>query len=370
MKLEDFKTIRDVFLDYYPDERIDIRPSSYLAEAFALEAEGKEIHSDLEAQIKHHSSLSIVIHYPELVITNSRNGSHYTIYGLYAQFEFPGYYIKLGRTDYTSQELYAGYRHSHIQTFNQLSMTPFCTGSSNTPINKILSIINTEKYKQDLATTVMSLILVWEESIRTESSEGGPYIYFANVSSLTKDTPITIPEAILPNCLVIYNKRMTAKITDFINYYCSLGLDKFYYDGRSWQLQDSDAEFIKRVTKVARTYSKTGSTSCGIYMPVFKKDGLYYESSSYNRNISIASGDKVYWTFKNKKPEIRILESQEEVKPEYIVNPTLLSILYTFLITLANTIYAKSNKDNLLSRTRKISLALVKSMRGQDTDGL
>lgn len=374
MELEDFKTIRDVFLDYYPDERIDIQPSSIVAEAFAKEAEGEVIPGTLEDQIMHSGILNIMIYYPELVITNDRNDSQYPIYGLYACFTFPGCIIKLGRTDYTVEELYTGYRHSHIGTHQQRFLSNFCTGNGDTPINKVRSTINLGRYKRpnapDLATTVMSLILVWEESVRIESAAGGPYIYFKNATSLINDTPMTIPRVDLRNCLARYNKKMTDRVIDFLNYYCSLGLDTFYYDGKSWQLQASDTEFVKRVTRVAKAYIKTKSVASQIFSPVFEKDGLYYTSRLSPSNLDVTQGTKVYWVFKNHNPEINIVKSQESATPEFVVNLPLLSILYTFLVTLTNAIYAKSNKDNLLSRARKISLALVKSMRVQDTDSL
>lgn len=369
MELEDFKTIRDVFLDYYPDERIDIRPSSPVAEAFAKEAEGEVIPGTLEDEIMRRGMLRIMIYYPELIITNDRNNSKYPIYGLYASFSFPGCVIELGRTDYTVEELYTGYRHSHIPIHHQRFLSNFCTGNEDTPINKVRSTINLGKYKRpntpDLATTIMSLILIWEESVRIESSSGGPYIYFKNATSLINDTPMTIPRVTLPNCLAIYNKKMLDKVTDFINYYCSLGLDTFYYDGKSWQLQASDTEFIKRVTRVAKAYIKTKSVASKVFSPVFEKDGLYYTGRLPPSNLEVTpQGTKVDWVFKNHNPEINIVKSQENATPELVVSLPLLSILYTFLVTLTNAIYAKSNKDNLLSRARKISLALVKSMRG------
>lgn len=366
MELEDFKTIRNVFLDYYPDERIDIQPSPIVAEAFAMEVEGVVIPGTLEDQITHSGRLSIMIYYPELIITNDRNNSQYPIYGLYACFSFPGCVIELGRTDYTVEELYTGYRHSHIPIHQQRFLSRFCTGNEDTPINKVRNTINLGRYKRpnapDLATTVMSLILVWEESVRIESSAGVPYIYFKNATSLINDTPMTIPRVALRNCLIIFNKKMTDKFTDFINYYCSLGLDTFYYDGKSWQLQASDAEFIKRVTRVAKTYAKTKSAISQMFSPVFEKDGLYYTSRLPSSNLSVTRGTKVDWVFKNRNPEINIVESQEDATPELVVKQPLLSILYTFLVTLTNAIYAKSNKDNLLSRAHKISLALIKSM--------
>ena len=209
-------------------------------------------------------------------------------------------------------------------------------------------------------TFIQSFIIEVERMIRIESNAGGPYITFNEVGKTSVNIPLRVK--LLPEAL-ISSSRNKDIFLKFIDYYCSLRLDDFYYDGRNWQLAATDTEFIKRVTKVAKTWKKTANAN--IYQSINIIHGLYYAPTS-NGHYNVRDGEMVNWKFKGEYPRIKITNKSDgnDVKSDTIVNIDIISILYSFMLNLINGVYANQDKykDSIHSRAYKIKTALIKAM--------
>lgn len=353
MTFDQYKTIIETYLDFYPDERIDIQPYPQLKVALELDAEGKKLTGTMLDTIEREGLLYITIHYPELTLTNDRGATH-TIYDTYLSIRFPLMIIQMGRTTYTSQEVSVGYRHSHIYTRAFGEMTTFCTGGTDNPVNKIITMMRQEGH--DFSLLVQSFIIECERMIRIESNAGGPYISFDVIGKSSTPYPITIHPATMEGLIPSSKQGI---LTDFFKYYCNLRMDEFYYDGRCWQLKATDAEFIERVTKVAKMYKRTRNAK--IYENVHKKHGLYYQPDG---NYTSIVGRVAQWKFKNAYPPLRLIDFDNNCVQEQILERQYIEVLYSFLLNLINGIYANAieHKDSIHSRAYKIKSELIKSL--------
>lgn len=361
MTLEQYKTIINAYLDFYPDDRVDIQLNdTIIKQALNDDAEGNEVSKDTLDYISscRYNSLNIITYYPSLTLTND-SGKQYTVYGIYVKTAFPEFIVFMGRTIYNTDEIKVGYRHSHISRSYFTEISDFCTGGNDTPINKMASKYMRNEYG-NFETFIQSFIIEVERMIRIESNAGGPYITFNEVGKTSVNTPLRVklfPRGYTGN---LRNKDIFLK---FIDYYCSLRLDDFYYDGRNWQLADTDTEFIKRVTKVAKTWKKTANAN--IYQNINIIHGLYYAPTS-NGRYSVRDGEMVYWTFKGEHPRIKIINkgNGDDIKRDTIVDINLISTLYSFMLNLINGVYANQDKykDSIHSRAYKIKTALIKAM--------
>lgn len=361
MTLEQYKTIINAYLDFYPNDKVDIQLNdTIIKQALNDDAEGNEVSKDTLDYISscRYNSLNIITYYPSLTLTND-SGKQYTVYGIYVRTAFPKFTVSMGRTIYNTDEIKVGYRHSHISRSNFTEISGFCTGGNDTPINKMALKYMRNEYG-NFETFIQSFIIEVERMIRIESNAGGPYITFNEVGKTSVNTPLRVkllPESYIGN---LRDKNIFLK---FIDYYCSLRLDDFYYDGRNWQLADTDTEFIKRVTKVAKTWKKTANAD--IYQNINIIHGLYYAPTS-NGHYSVRDGKMVCWTFKGEHPRIKIINkgSGDDIKRDIIVDINLISTLYSFMLDLINGVYANQNKykDSIHSRAYKIKTALIKAM--------
>ena len=361
MTLEQYKTIINAYLDFYPDDRVDIQTdSAALKQALDDDADGKEVSQDTLDHINNGNFdlLNIITYYPSLTLTND-SGKQYTVYDIYVQTTFPEFSVYMGRTTYSTEEIKVGYRHSHISRGNFTDISSFCTGNNDTPINKMRSKYSIGRYG-NFETFIQSFIIEVERMIRIESNAGGPYITFNEVGKTSVNIPLRVK--LLPEALVSSSRNKDIFLK-FIDYYCSLRLDDFYYDGRNWQLAATDTEFIKRVTKVAKTWKKTANAN--IYQSINIIHGLYYAPTS-NGHYDVRDGEMVNWIFKGEYPRIKIINKGggDDIKRDTIVDINLISALYSFMLNLINGVYANQDKykDSIHSRAYKIKTALIKAM--------
>lgn len=352
LTFEQCTNILDAYYDFYPDDKIDIKIyNSELQKDLNAQAKGKDI--DKKKEYCGDEIIQIMTYYPELTLTND-NGKHYTVYGIYVNTTFPKCCIYMGRTIYNSNEVASGYRHSHINTATSHSfstMSDFCRGNNDTPINEIRTSILEATYN-NFSLAIQSFIIETERMIRIESNEGIPYISFEDIGKNNKLTPIFV--------YPIKSGYIENKFANFILYYCSLGLDKFYYDGRNWQLDASDTEFITRVSNIAKKYKFTKNLS--IFQDVYFINGLYYPVETSTRFVPERA--TANWSFKGKYPPIIVTDKKENnAKKVAILKGEYLDVLYNFLLNLINGIYATNKyKDCVLSRAYKIKTALIKGL--------
>lgn len=118
----------------------------------------------------------IYLSYPELTLTNSIGMSH-TIYDLVIRVNIDcntGALLSITgkRYSFTSNELIAGYRHSHLPVLkNGDSFISFCLGAS-TGFSKLLLSLNKRNTSKEFEIFLIQL----EEFLKWESLEGKPHI--------------------------------------------------------------------------------------------------------------------------------------------------------------------------------------------------
>lgn len=367
MTFEQYKTIINAYLDFYPDDKVDVQVKDIygLKTCLDKDANGEEITDEDKSKISDYNPLSIIVYHPQITLTNDA-GKQYTIYDIYVETDFPDCNINMGRTTYNSKEVAVGYRHSHITSVNRTrgtrfsDMSSFCRGNDDTPINRIINMLKGETYSS-FEYCIQSLIIETERMIKIESNAGMPYISFEQVGQSKSFIPINVR----PYTPYISSYPLRDKIRDFVLYYCSLGLDEFYYDGRNWQLKATDAEFIKRVSHVAQIYKKTKNLS--IFDTVYCINGLYYTKERSKNYID--NGTRASWMFKGEYPLLKVTDRDNvKVETASILKQEYLNIVYDYLLNLINGVYANTEKykDSIHSRAYKIKTALIKECGGKD----
>lgn len=362
LKLKELNAIIKAFKEFYPEDRMDIQA----ADSLILKAieNGYDSFTDNEKKdlyatvLENGIEVQIIIHYDSIELTND-NGNKYTIYDVYVRHKFPHPNLSLARASFTKKEIAKGYVHSHVPKGGFTYFRDFCLGASDTPVNNAMSNISEALLKDDIDNigllTNIYIIQV-ERTLRIESNVGVPYISFTNITSDYDQIPI----AVNPNYYVENSNSVHNRIKKFIIYYSNLRLDDFYYDGRNWQLEASDAEFITRVTKVAK---KSKLILSSMYEEVYCIGGLYYYKKNH-RYYNLNEDACMSFKFKGEYPTVKILanHSNEEYYNVKILKLCYINLIYNYLINLINSVYAIQSKDNFRSRAHKIKTHLLKTL--------
>lgn len=370
MTVQEYSIIINTFLDFFPDDRIDIQYSPtfpQLEKYIADYAEGKEIPENIQQNINNVGiqAVRIIVYYPSITLTNEHGNTH-TITDVYVETTLPDLSIYLTRTSYTQEEVDIGYTHSHVNTYNFGEFSLFCTGSSNTVINRIkdniFSIIGrssdskkSSDYVNLFTNKITSFIIEEQRILDVESLDGVPYIKMSSISDgKSEDVPIFVkPSNYIYTALDGFYGTDRIHIVDFIKYYISLQLDDFIYNGKCWQLDCSDAEFINRVTRVAKTYRYIYKKE-KFFENVIIKDGLYYKKKETPNNYAL--NHNTDWTFKGNTLPIRVLRKKEVYHYKKILKRSIINYLYGVSLNLINSIYASEEfKDCMRSRAYKVT---------------
>lgn len=361
------------FQDFFPEDRLDI--------PYKIE----DIKRDLDADIVNYT-LRFCTYYPEITLTNDYGKTH-TIYDVYVRrgiyyhrhertSDFSTPYQSLGRTSFTDAEIISGYIHSHVSSNDMLSMKSFCTGFDSTPINvaakNLEAALNdidedTPETRRQLELLTLTYIVEAERTLSVESNAGRPYISFSTVgTNVTTEQPVSISCNCYTKLYELTNNSNTLdKIYRFIEYYMSLGLDKWYFDGVNWQLDCTDEEFITRLSFIAAN-NKTARLPSSLFIPSYEYKGQFYRNSVSGYENYQYVGQSVNWRFKGKTLYMQVHNSNEIYKSEKveILSVGLLNAIYTFLIEYKNGIEAnrKLCKDNFYSKSYKIKTQLLKTL--------
>lgn len=358
MLISKIKEIVKAYKEFYPEERLDFQCFSTLDGKMLdyIVKTGKTpegYNDDSNVSI----AFCVVMYYPELTVTNENN-KHHTIYDTYVTVEIPYFSLNLGRTTYTKEEIDCGYRHSHVQAYNFRRMSSFCLGDSHNPVPSAAQLLrNSDCANFDLV--LRSFIINVDRTIRVESLDGGPYI---NISSIGSGA-VPVPIEVTADRLYDFGSYREA-CKEFIDYYIHLGLDTFYYDGKSYQLKATDAEFIERVTKAAKSFKATARKS-RLYKKVIKSSGLYYLASR-NHTVDWRPDARVEWNFKGQPLYLKIknADSKDKIETVEILDPKIINYIYYFLTEFINSYYATKSfyTCNIRSRAYKIKNALLNGM--------
>lgn len=372
MTIEQYKTIINVYKEFYPEDRLDIVVNRV---PLNRALKGEELSPDDERMLENTSIdlVNITVYFPEITLTNDYGAKH-TITDVYVRTYFKSLHICLARTSFTEKEIAVGYIHSHVNSGQFYSLSDFCTGSANTPINtvrrNIRNYMDNNDNSEDFRNSIEAFIIEVERMIMVESNDGGPYIQFSQVykgfRGSTSSPIFIIPRYNLALRLMNHVSISSVKsIKDFFLYYASLRLDTFSYDGHNWQLDCTDAEFIKRVTKVAKVYKGIRNKKFLFEDAIFM-DGLYYSPEVYSNRHRLANNAYTAWTFKDKQLKITKISdgttSESKMQKVRILRTQLIGKLYNFLLDLINSVYANEYKDSIHARAYKVTHTLVEQL--------
>ncbi len=166
----------DIFVDYYGEDRVDLQGNT------------------------------IMVYFPRVTVTNENDRS-VEITELYVKVvvdsdgRLRGTFT-LNRSEYTAEQYYSGYMHSHVSGIPKYSHSAFqnsCLG--NGPIRDTCSSLNTtfDEYIWNL------FVLELDKYVHTESISGVPYRYLEriglpdNSSHYFVDRVVTIPNVVVEN---------------------------------------------------------------------------------------------------------------------------------------------------------------------------
>lgn len=150
------------------------------------------------------STPSLIIHFPEFIITNSLHQTH-TIRDLYMKLSFIVYndtYISLHnveyiRTTFSEKEVASKYIHSHVPKSNflyknRVDFQAVCLQTGINSAHELLSNVREQLYYDDIEGPWLVACRNLDEIVRWESLEGGPYIRIRDIQSQSGEEQISI----------------------------------------------------------------------------------------------------------------------------------------------------------------------------------
>ena len=123
------------------------------------------------------------VYFKELDITNSVSLNVYITKGVYFLFN-SNLHIYGYKDIFTEDEFSQRYIHSHCTIFMKESPSSFCTGTSPYQVHKTQLLNNIENINnvEDLQLYLRELLVDFDQMIRVESVQGGPFQRFSNIT--------------------------------------------------------------------------------------------------------------------------------------------------------------------------------------------
>lgn len=228
---------------------------------------------------KERTSYFIVIHFPEINLTNSKGQKH-TIRDIFVRFsignirdnetdsgEFLASINMQGRrSTFTLKEAESGYSHSHLSTFNNWGS--FCLGASSFAI--LLDQVKLSLAEEDWFLLFFSV----EKYLQWESLEGGPYSRIANIT-YQQNVPI-----------VNYEQLLRAFVKD-------IPLEVFEFAG--------ELKLVKNHGALGNFYNQKS--------PIKSLNPLSQESA--NRKVRELNSQRIEFTFQDKTIKFKVLDPDD-----------------------------------------------------------
>lgn len=186
--LEQSKGVFSVFCEVFGEDRCDIQINVYFDSSCRSRCmNGDAVTSDEWESIKcigsRCAALDIIVYFPEVDISNEKD-KHHTIKELYVSTSINTKGNMVGppqmlRTRYTTDELRAGYKHSHAEKLvskSGLGFTSCCLGSA--PIRSTVTELISKKCDLDRWNVYCLQI---DQYVGIESLKGGPYVEMSKI---------------------------------------------------------------------------------------------------------------------------------------------------------------------------------------------
>jgi len=296
--------------------------------------------SDLEVDI-----IGIVIHFPEITITN-KNLKQHKIKDLFVRISLKIKENRLSvrniegaRTTFSYKEYSSKYVHSHLHRMNhgEIGLTTnlpifdsFCLGSGE--INIYKSDLNTEGFSED---TIYPFLMQIMSLVSYESIEGTPYMYLERISLLSADN------VYIPFSTNIWFNLGLVSIRDYQANSLIPDLD-FMVENSKYVLRDNEkfVTFLKRGVVTGFDKDK--------FLCFLGPDGKYYKYNTSHTIIDIPRVQKPY-IFRGEKKYFKVEEMPSEDtfnNVEYTIHPKI-------RLEIKKIIEDEINKNTIRESTKK-----------------
>lgn len=241
----------------------------------------------------------IVIHYPEVIITNGK--LQHKLTDLYVNLfitdllSTSGMYvadIAGTRASQTVEEIQRGYRHSHLSIIGGREFTDFCLGSG--PLH--YTLYKTFNSKEEC----VYFLLLLDNYLKWESKSGVPYVFMDSIRS-------TEPRKVATT---------SAKSV----------IDNIKFNDINFKITASNIEVINDTKLEQRLFEYLNSIEANTYLCYKTTEGRYItnDKQRYEQDSIYLDNTFMPFTFKGKKIKFKITNTENIINYEYNApNPNL-----------------------------------------------
>lgn len=297
----------------------------------------------IEESYKNSGTLQIIIHYPEMLVTNEFGSTH-LMKDLFLKFYIKKsdnnsmrlYGIKILRSTYSINEIDIGgsfyvFSHHMRQSDPLHFYGDLCFGSSN-PVSKMIN-----NYSDNIDfTQIQSFIMAMESYFSWESIEGTPYIKMDEFFSRTNNAPNFTEFLENRNGMQVLKTIVKEMISDSSLEHFEFTVQETY-EGDKIFVKIDDNLIKSAIEVIVRNKSHFGS-NFKFLAGVYKKGTVIYDDSSVmsdrQKRVYENFNDKTMFLFNDKeiKLTIEVPEISETEKEEkYILNPTIKEYISEYL---------------------------------------
>lgn len=274
----------------------------------------------------------VTIHYPHIEITNTTGATH-DIYDLYVRFTFGFDSInslitlndtRLARTTFAPKENIGGanfyiFSHAHVrETPWKMENENFCYGS-DTPISRLVR----KTRSGVLLTDLSKLFIVFNEYLKWESLEGGPFYVFGSLadSDYKEYEPHLLPH--YKDMIELVFTELLKQAEDF----------RFGFSSEDTSISSCIAIKVRDLDELIQNVAIGLITTNPLIDDLFC---YYYNPGIYTRFDKVNSGKETYlrklkniegnFSFKGSKVPLKIMENTDVT--EEVLKQTLPKILH------------------------------------------
>ena len=292
----------------------------------------------------------IVLRYPEIILENQHGKSH-TIKEIYLylplivndNFQLIVTDIRSNRFEYTIEEWFSGYRHSHlprkpvIKTANEMYYAnSFCMGNGTDLDNLISNIFLDSEYTFN-SLAFETLLYNIDSLLEWESEEGVPYIRISTISLSNSENQKTIPKKFSE---IIYEEYIEEEMIR------TLELAPSYFSDVKTTISDSklsiviDQEFIDMlIPRLARqdfgskdrhflvTLNLDEDASATTHYLAYEEAIETLQTQEIIDSLTNDDGEKVYFIFRNIERYVEITSTHTIYQTDertYNIHPSFL----------------------------------------------
>lgn len=316
------------------------------------------IYLNLESILDYHGynfNLSIVVHFPEVTITNETGQSHkmqdvYTRTTLGANGHMQGY-MQLTKTTFSLPEYKWGYIHSHLPKWvtdradaTSLGFRAPCFGSG--PIRSTMLTLSVD-YEPDMWYLYCAEM---QKYVETESLKGGPYIRMENMYA----SEVSLNNFTLHGLMSSGSSFMdTIDFPEFMKYLLDNRVLRFNFDGQIYRLGMSFTDAYLAISRAFDSYFsdvdiRLRSSHWTYYLTDYVVGDYALSKPVALDKVSDEEAEDAVLYFKGKAVKLKILGSYNVSKDNITKAPdiVIVSSIVNVILRLINNKYGKQTTES------------------------